>query len=44
MHVQLTENPSSSTAGETAGPMLASLLVINALMDEFTNIDNIYES
>ena len=44
MYVQLTEDLSSSTACKTLRPMLASQLVVSALLDEFANIDNIYES
>ena len=36
MHVQPTEDLSSSTAGEAP--------TSNVLLDEFANIDNIYES
>ena len=44
MYVQTLEDPDLPTITETQGQLLASQLVLNALLDEFSNIDSIYIS
>ena len=43
MHIQPSENLSSSVLVKLQGQLPTSQLVINALLDEFANIDDIYE-
>ena len=40
----MTENPRSSTAGETLGPTAGISTYSYALLDKFGSIDSIYES
>ena len=44
MYVQLSEDLSSPTTREIQCQLLDSHFVLKALLDEFSNIDSIYES